>query len=187
VKRPKVRGKLVYIGTLLAVAAFAGGYGMAVAALTITQGAAENGAGNYAAAGSISGWSQTSDGFSLTPSTAPAQLSSTVGTPTPLAAAGQSYGINAQTPGDVAHYFVFQEATGVTANEEIELTFTVTGSGSASIGTPVKVYVETQSPLPTLPQSYTLYYDLGSPSGGTITINSVEQVSLQCSSPGTCP
>ncbi len=53
--------------------------------------------------------------------------------------------------------------------------------------TSVIVYVETQAVIPGTAQTFVLYYDLGSPASATITLNSVTQVSEQCSAVGTCP
>lgn len=53
--------------------------------------------------------------------------------------------------------------------------------------TTVTVYVETQATVPATAQTFTLYYDLGSPATATITLNSVTQLGEQCSAVGTCP
>jgi hypothetical protein len=180
-----VPAKTVYTATLLALLTFAAGYALA-AAFSVTNGPNESGNGNYEAAGSIPWWTQSAVGLSSVPVTVPTALSSSAGTPTILAAAGQAYMINTGTVGDLDHFFKFTESSSAASSTEIELTFTIS-TGSTPSPTIVTVYAETQSTVPASAQTYTLAYDLGSPATGTIVLDSFQQISQQCSSVGSCP
>ncbi len=170
-------------GTLIAMLLLTGGW-VASAAFTVTNSTTEIGSGNYHGTAGITGWSETSVGVTTVPGTVPAVLSTTVGGPTVLPGAATTYAINAPTAGDLAHYWKFTEATTAPVSTELELAFTVsTGTGI----TAVTSYVETQTTAPGAAIVFTLLYDLGSPAGGTITLNSVTEVSQQCAAVGTCP
>lgn len=164
---------------------FVAGYSLA-AALTITSGPSETGNGNFESTTSIPWWTQASVGLSSIPTSVPTALSTTVGSPTVLAATGQAYMINTGVANDVNHFFKFTEAATAVANTELELVFTVS-TGAGPTVTIVTVYVETQSTIPGSAQTFTLDYDLGSAGSGSIVLNSVQQVSQTCSAVGTCP
>jgi len=164
---------------------FVSGYVMA-ASLVITSGPSESANSNYEATTSITWWTQASVGLSSIPTAVPTALSSTVGTPTVLAAVGQAYMINTGTANDVNHYYKFTEATTAVANTEIELVFTVS-TAVVPVITIMTVFVETQAVIPGSAQTFTLDYDLGNAGAGSITLNSVQQVSQLCSAVGTCP
>jgi len=183
-ERHKIRGRAIYAATALALLALTVGY--ALAAVTVTNGS-ESGNGNYVNANALAWWTTSAAnpaGVYTVPGATPAVLSTTIGTPTVLAAAGQNYGINAQTAGDVAQIFKFTEAAGAPANTEVEIQFQVsTGAGT----TVTNVYIESQAAPPGAAQTFVLYFDAGSAAGGTVTINYGEQISLQCSAVGSCP
>ena len=177
--------RVVYIATALSLAAFVGGFALA-GSLTVNSSGTEAGGGNFETATSISWWSQSSVGLTAIPTSVPTGLSITPGSPTVLAATGQAYMIGTGTAGDLAHYFKMTEGSSATASAELEIVFSISTGATPTITT-VTVYLETQSTTPTTAQTFTLYYDLGSPSGGSIVLNSVQQISQLCSSVGTCP
>jgi hypothetical protein len=113
-------------------------------------------------------------------------LSTTVGAPTVLAGGATSYGVNAPVLNDIAHFWKFTESAGAPVNTELEIQLTVS-TGVVPTVAAVTVYVETQASSPGSAITFALYYDLGSPSAGTITLNSVTQISQECTGVGTCP
>lgn len=184
--RTRVSVKAIYIATALSLAAFVGGFAMA-GALTINSGGNEAASGSFETTSSISWWTQASVGLSSTPSPVPTSLVSTTATsPQVLAAAGQAYSLNAGTVGDVAHYFKMTESTGAPTSTELEIVFSIS-TGTVPTVTTATVFVESQSSSPTSAQTFTLYYDLGSAASASIVLNSVQQISEQCSSVGSCP
>jgi hypothetical protein len=180
----KVRRATIWAATALAMVAVVGGWAMA--SLTISDGANENGGGAYHGAQSLTYWTEASVGLATEPSTLPTALSTTVTAPTTLAAAAANYAINAPVAGDVSHYWKFTESAGAPTGTEVEIQFTVS-TGATPTVTSVTVFIETQGTAPTGAIAFTLYYDLGNPSSGTITLNSVTQIAQQCSAVGTCP
>jgi hypothetical protein len=184
-KRPNLPAKVVYVATFFAMAAFVGGYAMA-GALTISQGPAESAGGNFESTNSIAWWSQASVGLTSVASPLPTQLATTSSSPTVLAATGQAYLINTGAAGDVAHFFKMTESTSAPVSTEIEVVFTVS-TGLSPVITTVTVFLESQSTAPGTAQTFVLEYDLGSPTSASIVLNSVEQISQQCTAVGTCP
>jgi hypothetical protein len=176
--------KSVYVATGFALLAVIAGFGMA--AFTIQQGSAITGAGAYNGANPITWWTESGVGVSVQPTVLPTTLSGVVGTPTVLAAAATNYGVNTAVANDVAQIWRFTEAAGATASTELELSFTVS-TGAGPTVTTVVAYVETQATPPAGGATFTFYYDLGSASAGTITLNSVTEIAQQCSAVGTCP
>jgi len=182
-QQARVTRRTLLGGTLIAMLLLTGGW-VASAAFTVTQGTTETGGGSYHSTSAIAFWTETSVGVTTVPGVAPAVLSTAVTPPTTLAGTATTYAINTPTGGDLAHYWKFTESAGAAVNTEVELAFTVsTGAGI----TAVTSYVETQATAPGAAIVFSLLYDLGSPSGGTITLNSVTEVSQQCSAVGTCP
>ncbi len=177
--------RLVWGGTLVALLAISGGWVLA-ASFSINLGSTETGAGTYHPTALLTYWAEASVGVGIQPTPLPTALSTTVGAPTTLAAAGTNYGVNTATAGDVAHYWKFTEATTAPASTELELYFSVSTGAGPTITT-VTVYIETQATIPATAQTFVVYFDLGSPSGGTITLNSVTEISQQCAAVGTCP
>jgi hypothetical protein len=177
--------RTVYVATAFTLLAVVAGFGLA-ASFTVTQGPAIAGGGEYHATNSIPWWTESSAGIAIVQTPVPATLSGVVGTPTVLAGAAASYSINAATANDVGQYWKFSEATTVTVNTELELAFTVS-TGAVPAVTTVIAYVETQAAAPGAAITFTLYYDLGSPATGTITLNSVSELVQECSAVGTCP
>jgi hypothetical protein len=174
--------RTVYIATGFALLAVVAGFGMA--AFTVTDGAALAGGGQYHATNAIAWWTESDVGVSIQPTPLPATLSAVVGTPTVLAAAATSYGVNAAVAGDIGQYWKFLEAAGAAASTEVELAFTVsTGAGITTL----TVYVETQAAPPAGGATFSFFFDLGAASAGTITLNSVTEIAQQCSAVGTCP
>ena len=182
---PKVTRRSVLGGTIIALLLLTMGWVVAVS-FSIQNGSTETGAGTYHATSSLTYWAEASVGVATQPGTLPTALSTTVGSPTVLAATATNYAINTATLNDLAHFWKFTEATTAPASTELELAFTVS-TGAAPLITQVLVYVETQATVPGTATTFTLYYDLGAPSAGTITLNSVTEVSQQCGAVGTCP
>jgi hypothetical protein len=176
--------RTVYVATGFALLAVVAGFGMA--AFTIQQGPAINGAGIANGANAITWWTESGVGVSVQPTVLPAVVSGLVGTPTVLAAVATNYGVNAPVLNDVAQEWKFTEATGAAASTELELSFTVS-TGVVPAVTTLIVYVETQAAPPAGGATFTFFYDLGSPGAGTITLNSVTEIAQQCSAVGTCP
>jgi hypothetical protein len=177
--------RTVYVATAFALLAVVAGFGFA-ASFTVTNGPAIAGGGVYHATNSIAWWTESGAGVGIVQTPLPATLSAAVGAPTVLAGAATAYGINAVTANDAGQYWRFSEATTATVNTELELSFTVS-TGAGPTVTTVTVYVETQAAAPGAAITFTLYYDLGSPAAGTITLNSVTEIAQQCSAVGTCP
>ncbi|MGD0257715.1 MAG: hypothetical protein ABSB90_07555 [Thermoplasmata archaeon] len=180
----RLKPRYVIGGTIVALLVIGGGWVLA-ASFAVQQGSTETGSGVYHGTSSLTYWTESTAGVT-TQSATPAVLSTTVGTPTVLPAVGTSYGINAPTLNDITHYWKFTEATTAPASTEVELQFSVS-LGAVPTVTTVTVYVETQATVPATAQTFTLYYDLGSPATATITLNSVTQLGEQCSAVGTCP
>jgi len=177
--------RTVWIATALAMAAVIGGWTMA-AAFTVTNGNTESGGGAFHGTTSLTYWSETSVGVGSEPSALPTVLSTTVATPTVLAGAASNYAVNTPAATDVVHFWKFTEGAGAPASTELELQFTVSTGAGPTI-TQVTSYVETQATSPAGALVFTIYYDLGSPATGTITLNSVTEISQSCTSVGTCP
>ncbi len=176
--------RTVWIATALAMAAVIGGWTVA-ASFTVSQGTTETGGGAFHGTASLTYWTETSVGVGSEPSTLPTVISTTVGTPTVLAS-GTSYAVNTPVATDVVHFWKFTEASGAPASTELELQFTVSTGATPTI-TQVTSYIETQATSPGTAIVFEIYYDLGSPSTGTITLNSVTEISQVCSAVGTCP
>lgn len=183
--RTRVSVKAIYLATALSLAAFVGGYAMA-GSLTVSSGGTESANGNYETTSSISWWTQSTVGLAAFPSGSPTTLSATATGPTVLGPSAQNYGINAGTAGDVAHYFKMTESTTAPVSTELEIVFSVSTGASPTVTT-VTVFLETQTAAPSTAVTYTLYYDLGSAASASIVLNSVQQISQQCSSVGSCP
>ena len=184
-KLPNLRRRLVWGGTIVALLAITGGWVLA-ANFTITLGNTETGAGAYHPTALLTWWSEASVGVGTQPGVLPTVLSTTVATPTVLAAAGTNYAINAPTAGDVVHFWKFTEATTAPVNTELELQFTIS-TGAVPTVTQVTVYIESQAAAPATAQTFVLFYDLGSVSSGTIVLNAVTEIGQQCAAVGTCP
>jgi hypothetical protein len=180
----RLKSRHVIGGTIVALLVLGGGWVMA-ASFAVTQGPVETGSGVYHATAALTYWTESVAGVTTQTAT-PAVLSTTVGTPTVLPAAGISYAINTPTVNDVTHYWKFTEATTAPASTELEVSISVS-TGTPATVTNVVVYIETQVTIPATAQTFTLYYDLGSPATATITLNSVTQISEACSAVGTCP
>ncbi len=180
--RKPVDRRTACIAAALLVVAFGTGYALA-AALAITNGSGENGSGRYhTATNNPAWWSESAVGFQLVPSGV-TTLSTTVGTPTVLAASSSSYAINAPTAQDVGHHWNLQETSAATTNTELELRFQVSAGGAYPHLT---VYVETQATAPSSTLTFTMWFDLGSGSA-VVTTNSIVVIWLVCSAVGTCP
>ena len=177
--------RTVYVATAFALLAVVAGFGIA-ASFTITQGPALNGGGVYHATNSIAWWTESSAGVAVIQTPVPTTLSATATAPTVLPIAASSFAVTAATANDVGQYWKFSEAAGATASTELEIAFTVS-TGATPTVTTTTVFVETQATSPGAALTFTIFYDLGSPAAGTITLNSVSELSQQCSTVGTCP
>jgi hypothetical protein len=67
----------------------------------------------------------------------------------------------------------------------VELQFWIS-TGAVPSTVHLTLYIETQSTPPGGPLLFALFYDLGNPAGGTLTLNNVMELSQQCPSIGTC-
>ncbi len=184
-KTLRLKPRHVLGGTIVALLIIGGSWDMA-ASFAITQGSTETGSGVYHGTTALTYWTEASAGVATQPGTAPTALSVTVGTPTVLAAAATNYAVNAWTLNDIGHFWKFTEATTAPVSTEVELQIAVS-TGSPATVTNVAVYIETQATAPGAALTFTLWYDLGSPATATITLNSVTQVSEQCTGIGACP
>ncbi len=146
------------------------------------------GAGNSETATDLTFWAETTVASTTVPSPVPAEASTVSGTATQLASAPTSYAIDAAVAGDPALDLTFVEYPNASRDVYFEIAFTLgTPTGGSIL---VKIYLQVQSltGLPTSPQSYSFYYDLGteaSPSGFVVV--PVGQVSESCSSRTSCP
>jgi hypothetical protein len=183
-KTHRLKPRHVLGGTIVALLVIGGSWVMA-ASFAVTQGPQEIGSGVYHGTAALTYWTESAAGVGTQTAT-PTVLSTTAATPTVLPAAGTNYGVNAPVINDIEHYWKFTEATTAPASTEIEMQISVS-TGAVPVVTSVIVYVETQATIPGTAQTFVLYYDLGSPATATITLNSVTQVSEQCSAVGTCP
>ena len=177
--------RTVYVATAFTLLAVVAGFGLA-ASFTVTNGPTINGGGEYHATNSIAWWTEASAGVAIVQTPVPATLSATAATPTVLAGAAASYSVNAATANDVGQYWKFTEATTAVVNTELEIAFTVSTGTTPTVTTAI-AYVESQAAAPGAAITFTIYYDLGSPATATITLNSVSELSQQCSAIGTCP
>jgi len=179
--RPRVPARAVYAATIVALITFGAGY--AFAAISVTN-STETGQGNYVNTAALAWWSLSAANpaaVGVVPSSVPAALSTTVGTPTVLAGTATSYMVNTGTAGHIAQIMKFAETGAAPANTEVEISITVSATTSVS----TTVYVETQAAPAAL--TFTLYIDVGDASTATVTINYAEQISQQCSAVGSCP
>ena len=184
-RRWRLTRRSVFIATLLALVAIVGAYAGAVS-FSIGLGNTQTGNGTYHATAQLTYWTETDVGVGSQPAVLPPTLSAIVGTPSVLAGAGTNYAINPAVANDVTHFWKFQETIAAPANTEIELQFIVS-TGVVATFTTVTVYIETQAAVPGTAQTFVLFYDLGSPAGGTITLNSVTEISQVCTAVAACP
>jgi hypothetical protein len=182
--RPRT-ARVVYVVTGITMAAFAIGYATA-GVLIVIGNQTENASGGYTATSALTWWTQASVGLGIVPQTIPALLNMTAAHPTVLAAAGTTYLANTGVAGDIYHYVRFTEATNAPTSTEVEISLTIS-TGSAPVFATVTVFVETQSTVPTTAQSFLIAYDLGSAATTSIVLNSVQEISQQCTGIGTCP
>lgn len=182
--RPPLR--VIYVATAVTVIAFVGGYALA-GALTIGTGPTEAANGSFESTTAISWWSQTAIGLAAMPSPVPGSVAgTTAGSPQVLGSTTLAYALNAATAGDVTQYFKMTEASGAPASTELSIVFTLSVNATP-VAKIVTAFLETPSSSPSSAVSYTFYYDLGSATGGTIVLNSVQEISQTCASVGSCP
>jgi hypothetical protein len=175
----RVPNRTILFATSLVAVAFAIGFVFA-SGVSFSTGGTENGFGTSHTTSSPTWWSESSVGIG-TQGTPPTTLSTTVATPTVLAASSTTYDVNTGTAGDWVHFWKFSETTGAPTSTELELQFTVVESSTTVQSTS---YIETQATAPGSTLTFTLEYDLGS---AAITVNSVVEVSQTCVAVGTCP
>lgn len=181
----RVSRKTIWIATALAMAAVIGGWA-AAASLSITQGTTETGGGAYHGASQISYWTEASVGLAIQPTPLPGAVSTSPASPTQLAGVATNYAINTPLAGDVSHYWKFTEAAGAPATTYLELQFTVSTGGGPTV-TSIIAYIWTQGSSPVSAITFAFYFDLGSPSSGTITLNSVTEITQVCAGLNVCP
>ncbi|HYA58466.1 MAG TPA: hypothetical protein VEH57_08440 [Thermoplasmata archaeon] len=176
--------RAVWGGTVVALLAIGAAWTLA-ASIAVQLGVTENGAGTFHPTAFLTYFAEARTGVTIITNAALAVLSPAVGTPTVLAGASASYGLNALTAGDATQYWVYTESTSAPVNTEIELEFWVS-TGVVPTVTQLTLYIETQAVAPGSALTFTLYYDLGSPASGTITLNSAMVLAQQCPALGTC-
>jgi hypothetical protein len=166
----------------LSAAAFVAGF--AYATLTVTAGAAEHVGGDQAIGNYLGAWSEVSALRSSVPAPAPGAVSTTVGSPTPLASANTSFVLNPATANDTALQWNFSELTSAPPGAEIEITFTITTGVTPTTAT-FTVYVQTQATAPSYDLVFWFYWDSGGT--GALAVDSDQTVSQQCAGVGNCP
>jgi hypothetical protein len=177
--------RTVYVATAFTLLAVIAGFGLA-ASFTVTQGPAITGGGVYHATNSIAWWTEASAGVAVIQTPVPTTLSGTATAPTVLAGAASSYAVAAATANDIGQYWKFTESAGAPISTELEIAFTVSTGATPAVTTTI-IFLESQTTSPTGALTFTIFYDLGSPASGTITLNSVSELSQECSAVGTCP
>ncbi|MGA8664959.1 MAG: hypothetical protein WB809_07860 [Thermoplasmata archaeon] len=118
------------------------------------------------------------------PTPAPTVLSTAVGAPTLLPAAGASFTINAATSTDPSVRWEFQETTAAPVSTELELRF-LDGLTHAAVA--IRVYLETRATPPLAVLDFYLYWDAGTFAPGAVTVATMQVDVLACSAVGTCP
>jgi len=157
--------------------------GVVLGAVTVTS-RGETGSGTSVGGNNLAYWTQAdADNLSTVPAGTTA-LSTAVGTPTTLAAAATTYTINAATTGHAAVRWNFTESTSAPTSTEFEETFKVV-TGAADTVTIVTVYAETRATAPGAAVIFTILYDVGSTTAPIL--DSVLEITQQCSSVGHCP
>jgi hypothetical protein len=174
----------LWAAALLLVAA-GGLFGLALGGpLTIAH-QTETGQGVYASESTVTGWTFLGVSRWVIPSTVPATLSGTAGTPTVLGGASGSYAVNTATAGDPAVSWNFTEAALLPISTEFEFTVKVGTSGLGSTTT-LKVYPETQLAHPFV-LTFDFFFDLGTGTSTSLPIDTIQITVQQCTSVGTCP
>jgi hypothetical protein len=157
---------------------------VAMGAVLVTS-SSRTGAGAQVGGGNLAYWVQVDfDNETTVPAGTVTSLSTTVGSPTSLAATATTYGVDATTHGDAAVRWNFTETTSAPVSTEVELTFTI-ATGTNFAKTTEKVYLETRATAPGAPITFSLLYDVGSTTAPVL--DSSLEISQQCSSVGTCP
>ncbi len=160
---------------------------VAAAAVSLTIGHSnETFAGEENPTTFLTHWQETGSLQGTTPRPAPTVLSVASATPTVLPTANTAYLVATGAAGDEAAEWTFQETSGIAANLEIELQFTVHDTvGGTAASHAYTVYVETQAVAVGGALTFTLYWDGGATTG--VTLVSQYEVSQACVGVGTCP
>ncbi len=131
-------------------------------------------------------WAETGSEAGTVPARLPAQLSTTVATPTRLPAGSRAFLVNAGARTDQAMVWVFTESAGMPVNTEVELQFVLHFSyGTAATSLSETVYLETRAVAIVGTNVYTLYVDAGHVTGVTFTTQI--EISQECAGVGSCP
>ncbi len=178
------RRRLAWGGTAVALLLLGGAWTVA-ASLSVAPGATEVGGGAFHSTQDLTYFAEADAGVTTVSNPSVAVLSPAVATPTVLAGASASYGVNALTMSDPAQFWVFTESTAAPVNTEVELQFWVS-TGAGPTVAHLALYVETQATAPGSPLTFTLFYDLGNPGSGSIALDSVFELSQACPSVGSC-
>jgi len=182
--RRSARRRAVWGGTAVALLLLGGAWTVAVS-LSVTPGLTETGGGAYHTTTSLAYLAEVDSGVTTISNSALAVLSPAVGTPTVLAGTSASYALNSLTSSDASQFWVLEETTAAPVNTEVELQFWISTGVVPSV-THLALFVETQATAPGSTLTFTLFYDLGNPGAGTITLNNVLAIDQQCPSLGTC-
>lgn len=158
--------------------------GVAGASTNVTSGIAEQGAGMDVGQQSLTYWIWESVHFEVIPPRVPPAASTVAGAPTVLPRVGASYVLGPSTPGDSAFRWVFEEGAGAPQSTELELRFV---AGTTNPAVHITIYVETQAIAPLGAPTYRFYWDAGTASPSSITVETLQVTVLVCASVGHCP
>lgn len=163
--------------------------GVAVATLTVSNPSQATAIGNYQANTGLNYWIESTVTSTTEPNpTTLTTLSTTSSTPSNLGTASISFAINTGTTNDKAVEFTYLLLNNVTANQEIELTFTVGTQSGSTVS--AKGYVNANRVPGPAGTSYSFYYDLGTASASIkllITTETQSSQACQINNPGHCP
>jgi len=180
------RRTLILVAVVFAISL---GAGVVLGAITVVPNS-ETGNGAYITSNTPGYWRIGGNGNTPNPGAVvllPSGLtaaSTVMASPTVLPGSGTSYSVGAVTVGDWAQVIEIDEQTGPPASTELEIFFTLT---TATASTFVTVFVETQAAPPGGTVVYDFYLDAGSPTGGSVTIVSAQEISNQCNAVNSCP
>ncbi len=173
------------VALLIAALAAAAGWG-AAASLRVVHASGERAGGVDVGLASVPYWWLAERVLSTTvPPLVPPLLNGSAGAPTRLPGANVTYLLGSAASGAAAIGIDYRENVTAPLTTEVELRFTLSLTGGASVR--VTGYVETGSSSPTFPVIVRFLFATGAITLSGATIQSVAVASLLCSSVGTCP
>jgi hypothetical protein len=174
---------LAAVVAAVALAVTAIGWSAAVPA-TIGPGSTEQGQGADVGEKTTTYWLWQAAQLWHVPTPVPVKLSTTVTTPTLLAAAASSYVINPATAANTSVRWTFEETTAAPTSTELELRFT---DGLTRAAVVITVYLETRTTPPVAPLTFLIYWDAGAYAPSGITVQTMQVLVQACTSVGHCP